>query len=168
MKWCKSFWFIDGFIGFLLAIVLQFTPIGKIAFGSLPAFVLSFFFVVLTVFNIHFFFVYLWKSKKISVWKRISSLLEKIYHTDMKKLGPRLDRIKAVLSEARMLVENPPPGPTEIAAFNQVVLKSTKNLCAISSKDICLWENSTFLFYFMLNGLKALSYYSGSNMLGCF
>ena len=75
----------------------------------------------------------------------------------MKELDPRLDRIKAVLSEAIMLVENPPPGPTEIAAFNEVVLKSTKNLCAISSKDIFLWENSTFLFYFMLNGLIVLS-----------
>jgi hypothetical protein len=30
------------------------------------------------------------------------------------------------------------------------------NLCAVSSKDIYLWEDSTFLFYFILNGIKII------------
>lgn len=153
MKWLKRS-FIDSVIALSLTAVHYFLLHGSI-FSS--AFVRQevwlFLSMLLLSFNIHFFVIYLWKSWCIGVVPAIGKLLERIEQKDIAELEQRLPRIKTVLSEAVMLVENPTPGPKAITVLNSAVQASQKNLCAVSSKNIFLWEDSTFLFYFMLSGL---------------
>jgi len=60
------------------------------------------------------------------------------------------------LLRTRREVEVPDPEPE----FTQQVRDADWSYCAVSSKQVSLWESPTFLFYLLVNGVKSLLHFS--------
>lgn len=50
-----------------------------------------------------------------------------------------------------------PEVPRPLNAFDEAIIRSRYNFCSTSTKEIALWESSTFLYYLNLNTIKTIS-----------
>jgi len=53
-----------------------------------------------------------------------------------------------------------PNVPELVSAFDEAIRKASYNFCAVSSKEIALWQSQTFIYYLTLNDIKNILEYN--------